>query len=71
METRSFWITDQVIVGEFDVQWHPGQENLANYYTKYVDSKHHVEVRTYYLHEHNSPRFLPKALAPSVLRGCV
>ena len=68
---RYFWITDQVKIGNFDVQWHPGQENRANYYTKLFDGKHHQEVRAWYLHETNSPRVLPRAAAPSALQGCV
>ena len=71
MEMRFFWITDQVKLRAFDVQWHPGQENLADYFTKHFDGKHHREVRPWYLHEANSPRVLPRASAPSALRGCV
>ena len=71
MEMRFFYITDQVKREFFDVQWHPGQENLADYFTKHFDSKHHQEVRPWYLHMHNSPSLLPRAAAPSTLRGCV
>ena len=45
MEMRFFFITDQVNQGLFNVQWHPGQENLADYFTKHFDAKHHQEVR--------------------------
>ena len=71
IEMRLFWITVPIILGKFDVQWHPSQENLADYFTKQFDAKHHVEIRPWYLHEHNSPRFLPRASAPSDLKGCV
>ena len=71
MEMRFFYIADQVSRGLFDVQWHPGQENLADYFTKHFDGKHHQEVRPWYLHMPNSPRELPRAAAPSTLRGCV
>ena len=71
MEMRFFWITDQVKIGNFDVRWHPGQENRADYYTKHFDGRHHQAVRPWYLHEKNSPRVLPRAAAPSALRGCV
>ena len=30
MEMHFFWVADQVQMGTFDVQWHPGQENLAD-----------------------------------------
>ena len=71
MEMRFFWTTDQVKQGHFTVKWTPGQENLADYFTKHHDSKHHREVRAWYLHENTSPRLLPRAAAPSALRGCV
>ena len=71
MEMRFVWITDLVKIGNFDVQWHPGQENRADYYTKHFDGRHHQVVRPWYLHEKNSPRDLPRAAAPSALRGCV
>ena len=71
MEMRFFWITDQVRQGYFDVQWHRGQENLADYFTKHFDRRHHQEVRPWYLHMHNSPRFLPLAAKPSTLKRCV
>ena len=71
MEMRFFWVADQVKMGNFDVQWHPGQENLADYFTKHFVGMHHREVRLWYLHEKNSPRYLPRAAAPSTLRGCV
>ena len=30
MEMELVWVSDQVKNGSFDVQWHPGQENLAD-----------------------------------------
>ena len=71
MEMRFFWVTDQVKNNSFDVQWHPGQENLADYFTKHFESRHHQQVRPWYLHMPNSPIFLPRAIAPATLRGCV
>jgi hypothetical protein len=71
MEKNFFWTTDQVALGNFNVTWHPGQENLADYFTKHFDAKHHQTVRPYYLHMHNSPSTLPRALAPRTLKGCV
>jgi hypothetical protein len=71
MEMRFFYITDQVTRGPFDVQWHPGQENVADYFTKHVDSTLHQKGRPWYLHRQTSPSVLPRAAAPSTLRGCV
>ena len=59
MELRFFWITDQVKIGNFDVQWHPGQDNWADYYTKHFDSRHLQAVRPWYLQETNSHQVLP------------
>ena len=70
MEMRFFWVADQCKMQNFDIQWHPGQENLADYFTKHFHGKHHQEVRPWYLHMPHSPRSLPRAAAPSVLRGC-
>ena len=71
MEMRFFWVTGQVASGEFDVQWHPGKENLADYFTKHFETSHHREVRPWYVQEQTSPRELPRAAAPKTLRGCV
>jgi len=71
MEKNFFWTTNQVEIGNFNVTWHPGQENLADYFTKHFPGTHHQLVRPYYLHMHNSPTTLPRALAPSTLKGCV
>eukprot|EP00804_Cyclotella_cryptica_P001099 CCRYP_008385-RA/>CCRYP_008385-RA protein AED:0.18 eAED:0.13 QI:0/0/0/1/0.4/0.16/6/0/1406 len=71
MEMRFFWVTDQVNQHHFHVRWHPGQENLADYFTKHFDTRHHISVRPWYLHTKDSPQFLPRAAAPSSLRGCV
>jgi hypothetical protein len=71
MEKNFFWTTDQVALGNFNITWHPGQENLADYFTKHFDARHHQTVRPYYLHMHNSPKTLPRALAPRTLKGCV
>ncbi len=59
MEKNFFWVINQVDLGNFNVAWHPGQENLADYFTKHFDAKHHQTVRPYYLHMHNLPTMLP------------
>ena len=41
MEMRFFWVTDKVKSGVMYIQWHPGQENLADYTSKHHDSKNH------------------------------
>ena len=71
MEMRFFWVGDKVAQEMYDLSWHPGQENLADYQSKHHVGSHHVNVRPYYLHMDNSPQYLPRALRPSTLKGCV
>ena len=71
MGMRFFWITYQVKRSHYDVKWHPGQEHLADYFTKAFTGKHHLAVYPWYLHEGNTPRALPRAAAPATLKGCV
>ncbi len=71
MEMRYFWVGDKIAQDMFALQWHPGQENLADYQSKHHIGSHHLAVRPWYLHMHYSPRFLPRALRPSALKGCV
>eukprot|EP00804_Cyclotella_cryptica_P009770 CCRYP_013223-RA/>CCRYP_013223-RA protein AED:0.41 eAED:0.41 QI:0/0/0/1/0/0/4/0/726 len=71
MEMRFFWVTDQVNQNFFNVRWQPGQENLADYFTKHFEPRHHLNVRPWYLHTSASPTLLPRANALSSLQGCV
>jgi hypothetical protein len=70
MEMRYFWITDQVKRRILNVMWHPGKENLGDYVSKHHIGTHHKNVRPWYMHTPNSMRVLPRAQAPSTLRGC-
>eukprot|EP00957_Ditylum_brightwellii_P117759 8983609-Ditylum_brightwellii.AAC.1 len=71
MEMCYFWLVDQVQQGNFDIQWRPGMENLGDYVTKHHAPPHHIKICPLYLHTPTSLRFLPLALSPSVLQGCV
>ena len=71
IEMRYFYSCDQVQQRFFDVKWHPGQENLRDYQSKNHMGKHHVHERPMYLHMKNSPEYLPRAMTPSELGGCV
>jgi hypothetical protein len=55
----------------YNLQWHPGQENLADYQCKHHIGLHHRMIRPWYLHTATSPRVLPRAERPSALKGCV
>ena len=69
-EMRYFWLLDQDVQKYFKFKYHPGQENLGDYPTKYHTGPIHQHVRPYYLHMANSSRLLPHALKPSSRQGC-
>jgi hypothetical protein len=69
MEMRFIWIGDKIAQQMYDLKWHPGQENLANYQSKHHIGLHHTAVWPWYLHLENSPRVLPRAKRPSALKG--
>jgi hypothetical protein len=71
MEMRYFWVCDKVAQEAYDITWHPGQENLADYQSKHHVGAHHQYVRPWYLQENNSLTVLPQAARPSSLKGCV
>ena len=68
---QCFYIFGLVKNEEVQVLWNPGQENLGDYASKNHDTKHYQQVIPMYLHELNSPRMLPRATKPRILRGCV
>ena len=70
-EMRYFYASDQVKAGNFDVQHHPGAENMGDYPSKHFHAPHHQNVRPLYQHEANSLRYLPRAMTPKDLKGCV
>jgi hypothetical protein len=71
LEIKYFWVGDKVAQDMYTLSWHPGQENLADYQSKHHLGSHHQAVRPWYLHQDDSPRFLPRALRPSALKGIV
>ena len=71
MEMRFFWVGDKIAQNMYDVSWHPGMENLADYQNKHHIGSHHVRVRPWYLHMDNSPWYLPRVQSHSTLKGCV
>jgi hypothetical protein len=71
MEMRYFWVCDKIAQDAYDVTWHPGQENLANYQSKHCPGVHHQAICLLYLHTKYSPLVLRRATRPSTLKGCV
>jgi len=55
MEMRHFYVCDQVRRKIYDVQYHPGLENLSDYNSKHFEVGHHLKVRPVYVHTCNSP----------------
>jgi hypothetical protein len=55
----------------YELTWHPGMENHADFQSKHHVGTHHAAIRSYYLHQENSPRILHCALRPSTLKGYV
>ena len=70
MEMRYFWLLDHEAQRIFDFFYAPGQENLGDYPSKHHAGDIHTHVRPYYVHMHNSPSLLPRAMKPSSRRGC-
>jgi hypothetical protein len=71
MEMCFFWVSDKCAQDMYKLSWCPGQENLADYQSKHHTGDHHAAVHPWYLHMDNSPCVLPRAKAPSALKGCV
>ena len=44
MEMKFFWISDKITQEMYNISWHPGQENLADYQSKQHPGGHHVVV---------------------------
>ena len=51
MEMRYFWVGDKEAQDVYEIKWHPGQENLADYQSKHHIGSHHQAVCPWYLHE--------------------
>ena len=71
MEMIYFYSCNEVKIGNFVVQYHPGLKCLGSYSSKHHITAHHQNVRPIYLHTKESPLFLPRLPKPSDLRGCV
>ena len=70
MEMRYFWLLDGETQQYFKFYYQPGLENLGDYPSKHHIADIHQHVRPYYVHMHNSPTILPRAMKPSTRRGC-
>jgi hypothetical protein len=65
MDMRYFWLLDGEAQQLFRFYYQSRQENLGNYPSKHHTADIHQQVCPYYVHMHNSPKFLPQAATPS------
>jgi hypothetical protein len=70
METRYWWLLNAKAQDIFTFHYHAGLENLGDYPSKHHTADIHRHVRPYYVHQDNSPSYLPRAMKPSSQRGC-
>jgi hypothetical protein len=49
MDMRFHWIRDQRKQGTYTIQWQPGKDNYADYFTKEHPTSHHKKMRFKYL----------------------
>jgi hypothetical protein len=52
MDMRYNWIKDRTLQGHFNLIWHPGKSNLADYFTKIHPKKHYINSRPIYVTDH-------------------
>jgi hypothetical protein len=70
IDMRYYWVRDRVAQKHFTVTWAPAAFNLADYHTKHHAAKHHREVRSIYVREKLTPKFVPNPNQTN-LRGCI
>jgi hypothetical protein len=61
------WIRDRIMQGHYKVQWKPGADNRANYYTKHHSGAHHQRMRPQNLHCPTYANLLPIQSCKGVL----
>jgi hypothetical protein len=49
MDMRFHWLQDCEAQGQFRIYWRPGNDNLADYFTKHHSPAHHISVGTQFL----------------------
>ena len=64
IEMRFDWLKCRSAQLQFDIYWAPGQENLADYFTKHHSAAHHIALRAIYL----APEAAAKQLS---MQGCI
>jgi hypothetical protein len=70
MDMLFYWIKDRVKLGQLQIYWGPGYQNLADYFTKHHSPAHHKRIRKVYIHA-DERLINRKGIRDSALRGCV
>jgi hypothetical protein len=70
MDMRFYWVKGRVKQGQFNVNWDPGFQNLADYFTKHHSPVHHKRMQDIYIHTNEQP-INREGIRDSALRGCV
>ena len=50
MDMQFYWVQDRVRQKRFIVYWSPGEQSIADYFTKHFTTAHHQQIRLQYLH---------------------
>jgi hypothetical protein len=67
IDMRYHWIRDRILQGHYNVEWKPGAENQADYFTKHHSGAHHQRMRPQYLHCPTYANLLPVQSCEGVL----
>jgi hypothetical protein len=53
---RFYWIRKRIPQGHFILEWIKGEQNLANYFTKYRPRRYHSAICSTYLFDPTNPK---------------
>jgi hypothetical protein len=69
MDMIFYWVKDRVKQSQFRVYWGPGNQHMADYFTKQLSPEHHKRMWEMYIHA--SVRTMSRAgIQDSALLGC-
>ncbi len=55
VDMRFYWIRDRVRQGQFQIYWHKGSTNCADYFSKHHPASRHQAIRSTYLYSPTNP----------------
>ena len=67
---RYYWLCDRENQNQFNIHWSKGENNLADYFTKYYSAAHHKQMRNLHM---SSNLIITTSLneISEFLRGCI